>query len=157
MLIFNVTLGIAKSWVSELIQEAHFSAMTKYHFAKWRPLVQSHKCCSAVLTNRWSSGTWCHKGIAEILQGSLCVASHSHPSSQLIRLICTSVTAVNHSGKCFHWSVRVWTVEWEVERESISSRTSVCVCGQTGKAFNICLNSFHPARLTSEIFLSLYF
>ena len=139
-----------------------------------------NKCRSAALTNRLSSGTRCHRGIAEAPQRSLCVASHSHPSSQLIRLIFTSITAVNHTGKCFCQggcvAVRVCVcvcvcvcVEWGIEHASMSSCTSVCrvsmvlsvcvcvcVCVQAGKALNICLSSLHPARLTSEVFLSPY-
>lgn len=120
-----------------------------------------NKCRSAVLTNRLSSGMRCHKGIAEALQRSLCVASHSHPSSQLIRLIFTSITAVSHTGKCFHWSVCVYrgmrdrSFVYELMHICVQGRCGfVCVCVQAGKALNICLSSIHPARLTSEVFLS---
>lgn len=82
-----------------------FFSYDKIPLCKMETMGAVNKCPSAVLTNHLSSGTRCHRGIAEALQRSLCVASRSHPSSQLIRLIFTSITAVSHTG--FHQSVCV--------------------------------------------------
>lgn len=91
-----------------------------------------NKCRSAVLTNRLSSGTRCHRGTAGAPQRSLCVASHSHPSSQLIRLIFTSITAVSHAGKRFHWRVCVswnetWSMRWACT-SVLAQYCAACVC-----------------------------
>lgn len=105
ILVCNVAPGKGKSWVSKLIQEGHFSAMTKYHFAKPRPWVQSNKCCSAVLTDHWSSGTRCHKGIAEVQLGSLLLPP--------ILLINQAYLHLHHCCQS-HWKIH-WSVHGEMK------------------------------------------
>lgn len=127
-------------------------------YRRGRSWLQSNKCRSAMLTNCSSSRTRCHKGTVEAAQRSLCAASHSHPSSQLIRLIFTSITAVSHTA--FHSSVRAHLCECEAERAPVSSvhacAQGLCLCLCAGsEAINICICSVHVAELISLLLLRL--
>lgn len=86
-------------------------------------------------------------------------ALHSHPSSQLIRLIFTSITAVSHTGKAFHGSMHVHHGVWDGSMRLWALYTLVCrasVCLRAGsRAVNTCIWSIHIAKLISQLILRL--
>lgn len=144
-----------KLWVSKWIHKAHYSAsMAKYHSAKRRPWVQSRKCRSAVLTNRWSH-CW-------------------NPAGQpLCGLLLPPILPINQAYLHFHhrcqshWekkrlplkSVRVWggkkrqsmSLQYELMHICVPG-VCVCVCRQAQRLTSVSTPSTQPDWLVNYFF-----